>query len=247
MLELNYLLGYKNRKIYQSKEYFSFTLDSVLLAEFVKLKSTATKILDIGSGTGAIPLILSLKTEAIIDAVEIQEDLFYLLKKSVSYNQLNKQINIYNEDIKNSQLLDRNNYYDNIVCNPPYFKETKNNQKEARSIARHEISLNLEDVAKVSKKLLKNNGKLSIVYDAKRLVEALQLLEKNNLIPKRIQFIHTSLKKEASIFLLECVKNGRKNLKIEPPFVLYQEDGKKTKQYEQLLNSKEVPNESKKL
>ncbi len=239
MIQLNDLLGYKNRKIYQDDNYFSFTLDSILLLEFIKLNATTKQILDIGSGTGIFPLVLSLRTNAHIDAVEIQKELYELLKKNIEYNKLTKEVSIYLDDINSSTLLNRNNYYDHIVCNPPYFKETIMNESEEKTIARHELSLSIENVIKISKKLLKHNGKLTIVYDTKRLEEVMQLLSKYKMIPKRIKFIHSNLEKEASIFLLECRAGANPGLKVEAPFILYEKDGTMSYQYQKILEERE--------
>lgn len=238
MEKLNDLLGY-NIKIFQDDDFFKYNLDSILLAEFVELKSNKKNILDIGAGTGAISLVLSTKTNQNIDAIEIQKKLSDLFTKTIKYNKLEDQISLYNEDIKKSVLLNRNNYYDIIVCNPPYFKNGKFSPKLAKSIARHEEFLNINDIAKVSKKLLNNNGSLYIVYNSERLIEALEILKSSNLIPKRLKFIHTNLNKSATIFLLECVKNGNDGLKIEPPFILYNKDGEKTDEYTTLIETKE--------
>lgn len=238
MEKLNDLLGY-NIKIFQDDDFFKYNLDSILLAEFVELKSNKKNILDIGAGTGAISLVLSTKTNQNIDAIEIQKELSDLFTKTIKYNKLENQIKLYNEDIKKSALLNRNNYYDIIVCNPPYFKNGKFSSKIAKSIARHEEFLNISDIAKVSKKLLNNNGALYIVYNSERLLEALKVLKSSNLIPKRLKFIHTNLSKSSTIFLLECVKNGNDGLKIESPFILYNKDGEETDEYTTLIETKE--------
>lgn len=238
MEKLNDLLGY-NIKIFQDDDFFKYNLDSILLAEFVELKSNKKNILDIGAGTGAISLVLSTKTNQNIDAIEIQKELSDLFTKTIKYNKLEDQISLYNEDIKESVLLNRNNYYDIIVCNPPYFKNGKFSPKLAKLIARHEEFLNINDIAKVSRKLLNNNGSLYIVYNSERLIEALEILKSSNLIPKRLKFIHTNLSKSSTIFLLECVKNGNDGLKIEPPFILYNKDGDKTDEYTTLIETKE--------
>lgn len=238
MEKLNDLLGY-NIKIFQDDDFFKYNLDSILLAEFVELKSNKKNILDIGAGTGAISLVLSTKTNQNIDAIEIQKELSDLFTKTIKYNKLEDQISLYNEDIKESALLNRNNYYDIIVCNPPYFKNGKFSSKLAKSIARHEKFLNINDIAKVSKKILNNNGSLYIVYNSERLIEALEILKSSNLIPKRLKFIHTNLSKSSTIFLLECVKNGNDGLKIEPPFILYNKDGEETDEYTTLIETKE--------
>ena len=237
MIRLNDLLGY-NLKIYQDSENFCFSLDSVLLAESVKIKKNTTKILEIGSGTGAVSLILSLKTKATIDAVEVQKSLYQLLKKSILYNNLEKQIIPYNVDIKEYFVEHKNNYYDKIICNPPFFGEKILNKINGKTIARHDISLTMEDIALISKKLLKNGGSLNIIYDSKRLFEVLEILTTNNLIAKKLTFIHSYSNKEASRFLLECVKNGNPGLKIEPPIIIYNDDGSFKEYYKRILEDR---------
>lgn len=239
MIQLNDLLGYKNIKIYQDSQNVCFSLDSILLAEFTNIKQTTKTILEIGSGTGAVSIILSLKTKASIDSVEIQKNLFELFKKSIAYNKLESKIHPFNCDIKDYYLQNKNNYYDLIVCNPPYFKETTLNKSVGKTLAHHELTLTIDDLILVSRKLLKDGGCLSIIYDSKRLVEVLQKMRKNNLIPKKIRFVHSKLEKPASKFLLNCVKNGNEGLKIEAPIILYNQDGSLTKEYMNLLKDKE--------
>ncbi len=241
---LNDLLGYKNRKIYQNTDWFSFTLDSVLLANFVVISKRTKQILDIGTGTGAIPLILSTKTNLVIDAIEIQKSVAELFKKSIKYNKLDNQINLIVNDILNYSK-NKNNYYDIVISNPPYYSETTINNVNEKTIARHEINLNLEKLIKVSKKILKDNGKLYLVYNSDRFIELISQLSKNNFVIKRIRFVHKSLEKEGSMVLVECTKNGKPGLKIEKPFIL-NIDNKKTLEYENILNGGDC-NESKEL
>ena len=119
---LNDLFDYPNLKIYQYVEGFKFSLDSILLAEYVKINSKTKTILDLCSGNAAVPMILSTKTKALIDAFEIQACIYELAKKSIKYNKLDNQITIYNENIKNIEKLKKGIKYDIITCNPPYFK-----------------------------------------------------------------------------------------------------------------------------
>ena len=159
MLVLNDLVGYKNRKIYQDGETFSFCLDSILLANFTNINYNDKKILDLGCGNGVIPLILSLKTNALIVGVEIQKRLADMAIASIKYNHLENQIKIMNIDMK--KLIDFYdiNSFDVITCNPPYFKcneLSKKNLSIAKMNARHEVSINLSDIISISKKLLKN-------------------------------------------------------------------------------------------
>lgn len=229
---LNDLLGYKNRKIYQDSDYFSFTLDSVLLANFVKINKSVSKILEIGAGTGAVSLILSLRTNKKIDAIEIQEYLSNLFKKSVYYNKLNEQINVIQDDVLN-YYKSFNNYYDLIVCNPPYYNEKSRGKNY---ISRHEEKLNIDNLIRVSKKMLNNKGKFVIVYDSSRMQEIFEKMKSNNLIPKRIMLVHDDYYHKASMFLLECTKNGNDGLIIEPPFLLKKENGANTIIYNKILS-----------
>lgn len=216
---LNDLLGYRDRKIYQNTDWFSFTLDSALLAEFVNIQKTTKKIIDIGTGTGAIPLILSTKTDKKIDAIEIQENVANLFKKTIKYNKLKNQINLIVDDILNYSK-NINNYYDIVISNPPYYNELKKNISKEKLIARHEVCIDLKSILKVSKKILKNNGKLYLVYNSNRFFELINELEKNNLIPKRIRFVHQDINYEASMFLIECHKNGNPGMKIDSPIII---------------------------
>ena len=222
MQVINYLLGYENLKIYQDTDMFNFSLDSVLLPNFVTLTKKTKKILDIGTGNAVIPIILSTKTDAFIDAVEIQKEVYELGKKSIEYNKLDSQIKIYNEDIKEFYKNKETDTYDLITCNPPFFKidEKSNlNDSEYKKIARHEIKLNLEDVIKISKKLLKNNGSLAIVHRTDRLIDIIELMRKYNIEPKKIEFVYPKVNTNSNIVLVEGTKNGKPGLKILKPLI----------------------------
>ena len=234
MIVLNDLLGY-NKKIYQDTEYFKFSIDGVLLASFVDIKLRTKKILEIGSGTGVISLILTTKTNLLLDSVEIQKELFDLFKMSIEYNKLQSQINLINIDVKEySKNLNNLNKYDIIVSNPPYY-DGKDNKNLQVSIAKKNIFLNLEDVILCSKKMLKSKGSLYLVYDAKKIDIVLEKLKSNNLIPKRVKFVYANKKSDASIVLIESVKNGNSSIKIESPFILYDTNNNKTEEYEKMF------------
>ena len=225
-------------KIYQDTDGLSFCLDSVLLSDFVDILKSTRKVLDIGAGTGAISILLSKKTSAQIDAIEIQKQLADLFIKSVEYNNLNNQVNVINEDVK-EYAKNINNYYDIIVSNPPYYNAGKENTSKLKNVARHEIHLNLDDIISVVKKMLKNGGCFYMVYDTKRFYEVINKLNNSNLIPKVIRFVHPNSKKESSMFLIKCIKNGKSGLKIEKPFVLYDENNNINSEYQSLLSTKE--------
>ena len=235
MKKLNDLIGYKNRKIYQDDKCFSFCLDSVLLANFINVKKNIN-ILDIGTGDGVIPLILSLKTGSKITGVEIQSKLADLAKESVKYNKLEDKIDIINADIKDFSM-DKNNYYDIICCNPPYFVEKssfKIKESKEEAIARHEIKITLEEILKLSKKMLKNNGKLYLIHRVERFVEVIDLYKKYNIEPKRVRFIHNDKDSDAKLFLIEGTKNGKVGLKIDKPLIMF-EKGLETEEYSKII------------
>lgn len=233
MSKINYLLGYENLKIYQDENMFQFSIDSVLLPNFVTISMKCKHILDIGTGNAVIPLILTTKTDAQIDGVEIQKDVFELGINSVKLNKLEKQINLYNEDIKNFFKNLESDSYDTITCNPPYFKAvdaSRFNDSDYKTIARHEVKLNLNDVMLVAKKLLKNNGNIAIVHRTERLVEILEAMRNNNIEPKKIQFVYSKQNVNSNIILVEGVKNGKPGIKLLPPLYIYDETGNYSKE-----------------
>lgn len=228
MKVINDLLGYKKLNIVQDTQMFSFSLDSVLLPNFITLNKKVEKILDIGCGNGPIPLILSTKTNAKIIGVEIQPEVAALANESVKLNNLNNQIQIINDDINNLVKNLETEMFDVITCNPPFFKalETSNfNQSDYKTIARHEVNLTIEQVIKISRKLLKNKGILGIVHRPERLMEILFLLNENNLIPKKIKFVYPRFNSEANMVLIEAKKNGNPGLKVLEPLFVHQDNG----------------------
>lgn len=226
MKVVNYLIGYKNMKIVQDTEMFNFSLDSVLLPNFITLNENINQILDIGTGNGPIPLILSTKTKAHITGYEIQKEVSLLAKESIEINNLQNQITIINEDIKNNTY--ETETFDIITCNPPYFEvkdKSKFNKNDYKTIARHEINLNLEELLKISKKLLKNGGTLGLVHRPERLIDVLLIMRKYNIEPKKIRLVYPKKNKEANMLLIEGKKNGKRGLKILPPLYSHNEDG----------------------
>ena len=236
---INYLLGYENLKIYQNTEMFQFSLDSVMLANFVTINKNISNILDIGTGNAVIPLILSTKTNSKVTGVEIQKESASLAHKSVKINNLENQIEIVNNDIKEYYKNIETETFDVITCNPPFFKlgeQSHLNDSMHKQIARHEITLNLEEIIKISKKLLKNKGHLAIVHRPERLIEIITIMKNNNIEPKKICFVYPKQNKEANILLIEGVKNGKPGIKIMSPIFSHNEDGSYTKQVEQFFS-----------
>lgn len=214
---LNDLFDYTNLKIYQYVEGFKFSLDSILLAEFVKVTSKTKLILDLCSGNAAVPMILSTKTKAQIDAFELQESIFNLAKKSIDYNKLDKQITLYNSDIKEIDNYKKGKKYDIITCNPPYFKVEDNehiNDTEVLAIARHELKINLEDIFMIASNHLDDKGEFYLVHRVSRLDEIIILGNKYNLNVKNVELIKTKDNGKPYIVLVRCIKNSKLGIKV---------------------------------
>lgn len=228
METINDLVGYNNLKIYQNDDWFKFSLESVLLPNFVTINPNTKNILDLCTGNAPIPLILTTRTKAKIIGVEIQKDIYDLAIKTININKLENQIQIINEDILNIKGLYESDYFDIITVNPPYFKVKENsikNQDIHKTIARHEYKITIEDIIKISKKLLKNNGRLALVHRTERFFEIIELLKNNNLIPKKIQFIYPKVNSESNLFMIEAVKNGKDGVTFLSPLYVHNEDG----------------------
>lgn len=228
MERINDLVGYKNLKIFQNNDWFKFSLESVLLPYFVIINKDTNNILDLCTGNAPIPLVLSTKTKAKIYGVEIQEDVYELGKKSVEINNLSNQIELINDDVKNLNNKFESDTFDIITCNPPYFKNidtSKKNDDIHKIIARHEVNLTMEDIAKVVRKLLKNDGKFYLVHRTERFLELTNLLMSYNIMPKRVRFIYPKENTESNLFMLEAVKNGKYGLKLESPLYVHNNDG----------------------
>ena len=211
----NDLFDYKNRYIYQDKDGFKFSLDSILIAEYPYVKDNL-KILDMCSGNAAIPLIISTKTKSNIVAFEIQEEIAALAKKSVELNGLENQIEVINDDVNNIANYFNKEYFDIIVCNPPYFKNNSSihNKEEIKAIARHEIKINLEQIFKISFDYLKNNGILYMSHRADRLDEIINIATKYNLNVKELILVQTK-NSDISMILVKCIKNSKNGMKIK--------------------------------
>ena len=238
MKVLNDLLWDGDLKIFQDTEKFKFSIDSILLANFVTLNKSITKILDIGTGNAPIPLMLTKRTSVKIDGAEIQKESFNLGEESVKYNNLDNQIKLIYGDIKELYKEMENNSYDTIVSNPPYFKSnTKVPVNEGKRLARNEQTLSIKDIFIIAKKLLKDGGNIAIVIDTERLVEVIKLMKENSIEPKRIQFVYPKNTKNSKIMLIEGTKNGNPGIKVLNPIYIQDEENNYTEYIGNLLNN----------
>lgn len=224
MKTLNDLLWTDDLKIYQDDKRFKFSMDSVLLSNFVTINQKDKKILDIGTGNAPIPLLLTKRCNAHIVGVEIQKESYDLAKESVLYNKIDN-IELINDDINNYAKSLESDTFDIIISNPPYFK-TNNyaSNNNSKKIARNETNLNLDNLFKISRKLLKNNGNIALVHRTERLVDILLMMKNNNIEPKKIQYIYPKKDKESNLVLIEGTKNGKVGLKMLPPLIVHNDD-----------------------
>lgn len=215
---LNDLYDY-GLKIYQQEQCFKFSLDSLLLAEFVKVKNDKQQILDLCSGNAAIPLVLSTKYSNQIYGMELQKEIHQMAIDSVKFNNKERQIKIINANVLNALQYFNNESIDIITCNPPYFKYNKDsltNENEIKAIARHEIKITLENLIEQVSKILKNKGEFYLVHRTERLEEIISVLNDNNFAVKVLQFVYTK-NEYSELVLIKAVKNGRISLKVNPP------------------------------
>jgi tRNA1(Val) A37 N6-methylase TrmN6 len=212
----------------------AFNLDTVLLANFIKLNYKIKTVLDIGTGNGSLALYLSEKTKAKIIGIEIQESRYLQALANVKLNKLESRIDIILNDYLKTDFKD----VDAIVCNPPFFKVNKSsnlNLDDSIAMARHEISLDLESlIAKVSEHL-KFGGKFFMIHRPDRLMEIIKLCNQHHLTIKRIQLVHSYINKNANHVLIESSKYGKDQLVFEPPLILYQERHRLTEQAAKIL------------
>ncbi|MBR1417157.1 MAG: tRNA1(Val) (adenine(37)-N6)-methyltransferase [Bacilli bacterium] len=207
-------------EIFQDKDAFKFSLDSILLAEFVEIKKDVKTIVDFCSGNGAVPLILSTKFDAKILGFEIQKSPYKLAFNSIKLNGLDDKIKMINDNLNNALEYILPETVDIITCNPPYFKykkESNINEVEEKAIARHEIETNLDSILMSAKYILKNKGTLYMVHRPERLQEIINVFDKYKFAIKKMQFIYSDYKKSSLMVLIKATKNGLEGMKVNPP------------------------------
>ena len=214
-------------KIIQKTDGFCFGMDAVLLSGFAHVKR-GEKVLDMGTGTGIIPLLLSAKTQGEhFTALEIQKEIAEMAARSVAMNHLEEKIEIVNGDIKEASRIFGGASFDVVTTNPPYMNDAHGlkNPTEVKAISRHEVLCTLDDVVREGAKVLKSGGRMYMVHRPHRLIEIITAMKQYKMEPKRMCMVHPFKDKEANMVLIEAVKGGGSWLKMEAPIIVYKEPG----------------------
>ena len=239
------LNGYK---IIQDTKRFQFGIDAVLLADFAMGGSTKSaggvkageKVIDLGTGTGIIPLLIAGKNSEIsITGLEVQKESAEMAARSVALNELEKQISIRNGDLREVSALFAKHSFNAVTCNPPYMidEHGRSNALDAMTIARHEVLCTLEDVVTAADYLLASHGRFFMIHRPFRLPEIFESLAVHKLEPKRMRLIHPFANKEPNMVMIEARKNAKRRLTIEPPLVVRNDDGEYTAEIQKIYSS----------
>ena len=232
-------LEFKGLKIIQNENGFCFGMHSVLLSDFAKNMKNNSTVLDLGTGTGIIPILLCGKTNLKkVVGIEIQQDVANMAKRSSQLNNLQDRFEVVNTNIIDLKNIYEKQSFDVITTNPPYKKENTGitNENRTKLISRHEITANLEDFISVSKDLLKDKGEFYMVHRPERLVDILSLMRKYKIEPKILKFVSPNKNKEPNLILIKGIKNANSFLKIEKNLYVYKENGEYTEDILKIYN-----------
>ena len=234
-------LQLKGLKIIQNPKWFCFGIDSVLLSDFVNNIKNNSFVLDLGTGTGILPILLCGKTNLKrVIGIEVQQDVAEIAKRNIELNNLKDRFNVINDNINNIDKYFGKNEFDVIITNPPYKKNNDGvkNENKQKLISRHEILATLEDFIKVASYCLKDRGSFYMVHKVERLVDIICHMRKYKIEPKRLRFVFTNEKSKPTLVLIEGVKNAKPFLKIDSNIYIYNEDGEYTTQIKEIYSEK---------
>lgn len=226
-------------QILQREKGYRSSLDPILLSHFIKAKEK-NRVIDLGTGNGIIAILTALRFPKIrVMGIDIQESLLELARKNVEANNLRERVEIQKLDIREVSKNLKPETFDIAVGNPPYRKQESGrlNPDREKALARHEIEINLDEYIKAAKFLLKNRGKMTLIYHPSRLTELLNSLEQLNLRASRIQFIHSRSDTEAKMVMIEAVKNGKNETTVLKPIIVYERVGEYSKEIKDIFKS----------
>ncbi|MFQ9298196.1 MAG: tRNA1(Val) (adenine(37)-N6)-methyltransferase [Clostridia bacterium] len=236
-------LEFKNLKIIQNKDGFCFGIDSILLTDFAKNIKQNSKVIDLGTGTGIIPILLYGKTKNTkFVGVEIQPEVAEMANRSVKLNLLENNIEILNTNILELSKIYNRGSFDVVTTNPPYKKINTGviNENNKKLISRHEITASLEDFIRTASFLLKDLGEFYMVHRPDRLVDIFYEMRKNKIEPKKIKFIYPNKNKKTNLVLIKGIKNGKQFLEFENNLYVYNEDGNYTNEILKIYNKIQI-------
>ncbi len=220
-IKKNDLLDY-DLIIYQNDDFFKFSIDSVLLAEFVNIKYRDKNLVDLCCGNAPLLMILANKNKSLnYYGIELQKEVYSLAQKSIKENKLS--IQLINDDIKNMENYFKENSLDIITCNPPYFKVNTSsivNSNSTKAIARHELKINLKEIINLAFRYLKTKGYFYLVHRSDRFMEVVDILKQYNFGIKRIRFAYKNKENNSCCVLYECVKDGHCETLVEKPLYI---------------------------
>ena len=232
-------LEFKGLKIVQNKDGFCFGMDSVLISDFAKNIKDNSVVVDLGTGTGIIPILLSGKTKLKkVFGIEIQKEVAEMAQKSIKLNELESKFEIINDNIMNLNKYFKKQSVDVIVTNPPYKKKNTGviNTNEKKLISRHELTAELDDFIRVSQELLKDKGEFYMVHRPERLVDIISIMRKYKIEPKIIRMVCPNKRKEPNLILIKGIKNAKPFLKFEKNLYVYNDDGNYTDEIYKIYN-----------
>lgn len=232
-------LEFKGLKIIQNKNGFCFGIDSVLISDFAKNIKNNSKVIDLGTGTGIINILLSGKTKALnFTGVEIQEEVADMAKRSVKLNDLEEKIEIINENILNLKDIYKKNSFDVVITNPPYKKINTGliNKEDKKVISRHEITASLRDFIHISSYLLRDYGEFFMVHRPDRLVDIFSIMREEKIEPKKIKFVYPNKNKKTNLVLIKGIKNGNSFLEFDNNLYVYDDKGNYTNDILKIYN-----------
>lgn len=229
-------------RILQKKDGFRFGTDAVLLADFTAAKA-GERIADFGTGTGILPLLIAARTQrTTFDAIEIQPEIADMAQRSVALNGMEARIRVHCADVRDAMALLGNESVDRVVCNPPYTPVHGGMESpiKTRALSRHEQVCSLHEIIRSAGRVIKNGGKMNVVFPGIRMLEMMDAMRSVHLEPKRMRLVCGHASDAPKLVLIEAIKNARPMLKIEPMLILYDENGEPTQELRRIYGMDEA-------